>query len=315
MLLNKPNFSNRFYYHAHGITFDSSIELEELTPISASELGELPVTLNIGKTPKKLKTIIAKGERFQLSENEFLLPIDQIATFWVKNGNSITIEMESNVSFNQVKPYLYASAMGALAHQRKLFPFHASAIKINGKAYLFCGESGVGKSTLAGYFNKLSYTVLSDDISIVKSDGSNFEVEYGFNIIKLTENSINALELGPVQKFFQEEYETKFAVKTTLPQKPTTEVLGGIFILQKANKSSFSISEVKGWLKFSQLINHCTFRQKFINPMGLEKAQFDFLNLIFHHIPIYHINRPMQEGIVSTLEQFEKELILKLSPR
>ena len=92
MLLNKPNFSNRFYYHAHGITFDSSVELEELTPISASELGELPVTLNIGKTPKKLKTIIAKGERFQLSENEFLLPIDQIATFWVKNGTTPTLD-------------------------------------------------------------------------------------------------------------------------------------------------------------------------------------------------------------------------------
>ena len=137
--------------------------------------GGISRKINNSADRKKLKTIIAKGERFQLSENEFLLPIDQIATFWVKNGNSITIEMESNVSFNQVKPYLYASAMGALAHQRKLFPFHASAIKINGKAYLFCGESGVGKSTLAGYFHKLSYAVLSDDISIVKSDGSNFE--------------------------------------------------------------------------------------------------------------------------------------------
>ena len=46
------------------------------------------------------------------------------------------------------------TCMGALLMQRKIFPFHGSAIAINGKAYAIVGDSGAGKSTLASAFLK-----------------------------------------------------------------------------------------------------------------------------------------------------------------
>lgn len=58
----------------------------------------------------------------------------------------------------------------ASALQNKII-LHAAAIRIEDSAYAFVGASGVGKSTLAEEFAKLSVTVLSDDLLPVRSVG------------------------------------------------------------------------------------------------------------------------------------------------
>lgn len=57
--------------------------------------------------------------------------------------------------------------MAALFMQKKMLVFHASTININDKAVLFCGDSGLGKSTISETLVKQGYKKLSDDMSVI----------------------------------------------------------------------------------------------------------------------------------------------------
>ena len=41
---------------------------------------------------------------------------------------------------------------------------HASAVRVNGRAVLFCGSSGAGKSTLAAALAQRGYPLVTDDV-------------------------------------------------------------------------------------------------------------------------------------------------------
>jgi hypothetical protein len=52
-------------------------------------------------------------------------------------------------------------------HQREQIVLHASAVRVNGKAILFCGPSGAGKSTLAAALSRRGYRLITDDFCAV----------------------------------------------------------------------------------------------------------------------------------------------------
>jgi len=55
-----------------------------------------------------------------------------------------------------------------LLAQRNGALLHACAVLMNNTAVLFCGESGAGKSTMAGLWHQRGYTILSDDRIIAR---------------------------------------------------------------------------------------------------------------------------------------------------
>lgn len=53
------------------------------------------------------------------------------------------------------------------------FMMHSSSVLVNGKAYLFLGESGAGKSTTARLLSK-NYPIVGDDSGIIKKEGKDY---------------------------------------------------------------------------------------------------------------------------------------------
>ena len=66
-----------------------------------------------------------------------------------------------NTDEDMIRLYILRDMYGTLLMQRKILPFHGSAIAINGKAYAIVGDSGAGKSTLASAFLKEGYQLLT----------------------------------------------------------------------------------------------------------------------------------------------------------
>jgi hypothetical protein len=101
-----------------------------------------------------------------VSQDLIRFDIEDFGIFDIENGKDVYFS-SYNIIHDPVllDAYLQGPVLGALLLQRKILAFHASAILYKGKGILFCGESGVGKSTSAFTFCQDNALLLNDDIS------------------------------------------------------------------------------------------------------------------------------------------------------
>ena len=138
----------------------------------------------------------ASGPNWELSRNAFVLRVPGLAAFGVRDGREISYATEPGVNVPDVVPFLVGSVFGILLHQRGVLVLHASAVNVGGRAVLFCGRSGFGKSTLAAALNQRGYPMLLDDIcAIDTSQGAPLALPDG-RWLKLWAQSIERLGLG-----------------------------------------------------------------------------------------------------------------------
>ena len=204
--LNKTNG----VYHAFGLNIDSELLLPDMPKIS----GTTDVVIQYGPVPEAIPDASLVGVRYQATPRAFLLRVDGIASYYVKNGRAIIIEPENGVAEEEIRLFLLGSVMGGLLYQRGILPLHASAVEVDGGAVLFMGPSSIGKSTLAGGFQEKGYPLLADDVCGANLNGHKIaQVAPGFPWLKLwgdalkrfkrDESGLSRVRLNPdFDKFF-----------------------------------------------------------------------------------------------------------------
>jgi hypothetical protein len=157
--------SAQYHYSIFGLELASDLALPELRPAAPSDAPN--IVISVGE--------IADAERdpgLYNSAEGALLIVDEVARYAVRDGTHILVEPRPGAPLANVRLFLLGSAMGMLIHQRGLLPLHGNAIDIAGRAYAFVGHSGAGKSTLAAWFHDQGYRILSDDVCVVRFDGT-----------------------------------------------------------------------------------------------------------------------------------------------
>ena len=105
----------QYCYKAYDLIFFSEMRIPELPEAE----GDPHVVIRLGRVPESLKNPKETARRFQASELEFLLKVDQVAQFYIKDGNEITIEPMEGSSELDIRLFLLGSAFGALLQQRE----------------------------------------------------------------------------------------------------------------------------------------------------------------------------------------------------
>lgn len=280
-----------YTYKAFGLTIQSEIELPELSLF----IGKADVNISLGTTPKTLENPLFIGVRFLTKHNEFLLKVDQIANYYVTEGNQITIELMPDVDFADVRLFLLGSAFGALIHQRGLLPFHGSSVNINNSGVIFSGHSGAGKSTIAAALNKKGYPILSDDVSVISL--MNNEIPFivsGYPQMKLWADSIAKLGDEPSQYGIIRKQVEKYIIPIDKSFHEELLPLKNIFIIVPSNLGELKVESLKGVEKFNLLKYH-TYRFNFIAGQEMQTNHFRYLTTISKHVNVFRLTRPSKK--------------------
>lgn len=294
-----------YRYKAFGLNIESEIEIPEFVP----ENGEPDVFICLGEVPESIVNPLFAGVRFQASPGQFLLKVDNIASFYAEGGRTITIKPFLNAQEADIRLFLLGSAFGALVHQRGMLPMHGSSISICGKAYIFSGISGVGKSTLAAGLMNRGYELLSDDISVVSVDETKHPIVFaGYPGVKLWADSLTKLGKDPENYQRVRTKLNKHHLHAQGQYHSEALLLGGVYILQTKNTDGIQMESLKGIEKFNALKNN-TYRLNFIKGLGNTESHFNHISTLASHCPVKRIIRSSKTfSLHELLNLIEQEL-------
>lgn len=180
-------------YRISGLTVASEIALPGAWPL---DCGTPDVVIRQGSVAPTLADPAISTMHWEANEACFLLRAVGTASILIERGDTITFEPEAGAPAAACAAYLQGTAMGILLNQRGGIVLHAGAVAVNGRAMLFCGDSGEGKSTLVAALSMLGYPALSDDVSLITfdADAQPF-VSADARQLKLSDEAIRATRL------------------------------------------------------------------------------------------------------------------------
>ncbi|WCN08579.1 hypothetical protein [Marinomonas mediterranea] len=240
-------------------------------------------------------------ERFwKGSKQSFSVYVPDVAYFKIVDGKRILYFPDGQHDIDSIALFILGTCMGALLAQRKKLVLHANAIKINGKAILFCGPSGIGKSTLAAKFVQKGYSILADDLSVI--DEKN-QVSPSYPYIKLWHETSENLNIPTQQLNKVRPQIEKYALPLDDHFYRETLPVESIIQLKIHNKKTFKIEELNGFKKIPLLYNN-TYRIKHVEEMGLLDVNMALSANLANHTRIYEITRPDSGFMINELVEY-----------
>lgn len=172
-----------YLYKAFGLTIRSAYPIAQL---KSAEHPREDVTI----VPADLKSMdpAIRGTR---SGDPIYFRIADLASFRISGGTLIEADVEAPEDLSRLGVFLMGSCMGAILHQRGLFPLHGSCVTDGERSVLLTGDSGAGKSTLAAEFLKHGWKLITDDVSVVHDEGSVPTIQSSYPSQKLWQDTLD----------------------------------------------------------------------------------------------------------------------------
>ncbi len=273
-------------YEAWGLSFSSS----ESLPGMRLGKGTPELTIHAGAVPASLGPGATVGRDFEATSSAYLFRIPEVADFLVERDAGITYAPAPGVEEGVVELFLFGSAMGALLHLRGILPLHASAVEINGKAVLFTGDSGAGKSTTAYAFGLAGCPILSDDVAGIHLIDGHATVVPGLERLKLWNHALSGLGKAEEAKEPVPSVLDKFFVGRPLGASGPAPV-DCMYVLQSRPEPGILIEDLQGAEKFMALQRN-VYRPAFMDAIGSHGASFGVLATMAQNHPIKRLSRP-----------------------
>jgi hypothetical protein len=259
--------------------------------------------------PHELEQAQESASWYQISGGQFLLKVDQIARYLVSGGSEIIVEPHPAAAAKDVRLYLLGSAIGALLHQRGVWPLHGSAVAIERGAILFVGARGMGKSTLVGAFHRRGYQALADDVcAITVGDNGVSQMWPAYPHLKLLADSVVKLGGEPGQLTrahnVQEKYDFPMQHFGSDP-----EIVQAVYVLNKSDEQEYvHLMPLKGFDKVQELTAN-TYRLYFLAGMQLAPQHFQQAQALARQARVVRVIRPKQPFLLDELaDMIERDL-------
>lgn len=277
------------FYRVAGLTVASEIELPGA--IAAAQTSAPDIAVRAGQVPEALPHASARGPTWEIAGDRFLFRIPNVARFLLTGGREIVFEAAAGAQAADVSIFLVGTVLGILLHQRGQVVLHASAVRVNGKAVLFCGPSGAGKSTLAAALAQRGFPLVADDFcAITVSEAGTVTVQPDGRNLKLWAQAIQKLDLAerrgaPVRNRLQKYFVEPAAIFTEpLP-------LGTVYALREARPPHNAGIERPNVVDAALILRRTAYRPLLVNRMGQKADYFRAATAIANAAGIFRLTR------------------------
>lgn len=271
-------------YQIFGLTLSSEVELPEL-PVAPPG----PVDVEIRReAPRSLD----RAPGLEVTPDGAWLSVEDVGAYHIAGGARIVVRPVPEVPERNLRLFLLGSALGLLLHQRGIFPLHANAVDLGGRAVAFMGESGAGKSTLAAWFHDQGLAVVADDVSAITLDADGRPwVAQGVPRLRLWREAVLAsgrsVEDYP-ESFLGRADVDKFDVAIALDRPADPLPVAGVFLLERGEE--LAIERLSGVAAVDALFTH-TYRGGFIPMLGEPAQHWKTALAIASKVPIFVARR------------------------
>ncbi|MBF0406257.1 MAG: hypothetical protein HQM10_02800 [Candidatus Riflebacteria bacterium] len=184
-------------YRIHGM----NVLTNYVFPFPQTEFSDSDIGLTIiykGKI-KNLQSFQKRNERrvWHKSNNSYYLQYcrtdspDFLSFEYSEGGKTITVSRNNDYS-SDISLIILNPAISAALYLQGITCLHASGVVINGKAVLFTGESGAGKSSLTSNLAALGHQFLCDDLAAIDFANDGVFVKPAFPMLKASSAAIRA---------------------------------------------------------------------------------------------------------------------------
>lgn len=293
------------YYQIYSLKVASAIEFPILQPADRFDVIDLEIRL--GETPEKLTgdNVLVKVKN-QSRPGEFLMT-NPVANFYITDGTKIIVEVKDKSEWSFIQHHLLTKCMAVIARQRGWLPIHSSAVSINGKAVLFVGNSGAGKSTTASFLVKRGYSFVADDICILSKNGNDsYHLSPAYPNIRLWKDSIAMVgqDTFEIKEKVMGNIE-KFNVDPQILFDPTPIPISHIYFIRLSQNKHDSLEQINKVEGLFYLLEH-TYSKPQMQGMGGYKDQFETFSHLLKNIKIKIANRSLHnhtpENMIDLIE-------------
>jgi hypothetical protein len=278
------------FYTVAGLSVGSDVVLPGLHAVGAAP-RQPDVRIRRRAVPLVLSGADALGPNWQVAGQQFLLRVPDIARFLISEGREIQFEAEPVADPRDIPLFLLGSAFGILLHQRREIVLHASAVRVNDKAVLFCGPSGAGKSTLAAALAQRGYPVMTDDFCAVTVTQSGVpRVHPDGRYLKLWAQTIERLNLAGRSGARVRSRLEKFYVHPG-PTQADALPLGALYALRQAQPPHAGPIERSSAVEAAPTLRRLAYRPRLVSRMGQRADYFHAATAVANHAGIFYLTR------------------------
>ena len=175
-----------FYYRIYGLIVRCNVDMSLLMPVEETEYYDMEISV--------LYNVLPSSSRIKISEHIdfYRVELCSFAEYKIFKEKAL---IECNASCEtDFFSTLFNIPFSVYFMMKDEVLFHTNTVLRNGSLFMFCGEKGVGKSTLTGIINnEKDFELYSDDTIRIDGSGSCFRAS---DLIKLTVETLNSLIIG-----------------------------------------------------------------------------------------------------------------------
>lgn len=247
-------------YDAFGLILQSEFDLPELhpraAPVSPADMAKA-VWIRRGRAGSGLANSRRLADWIEVNDEDCLYAFPGYCQIQVRSGHEVIVELEEGASESDMRAFLFGSALGTIAHQRRMIPLHISAIETAHGTFAFTGQSGAGKSTMVAALSKLNgWRIVCDDMACLLPETGSLKLFGGVRRNKLWADAISYLNMGerpmhrdiaradkfhieiedrdlgsfgPVSSFFQLEWAEEAQIQPLSPGRSYAAVMNSVY--------------------------------------------------------------------------------------